>query len=98
MAEQDNYEDYFKLCNILLCYRFPKELITLKILIDIDGKIGCGLLSQEIIKYLYNNKVTHNLLVENKKDLNELIKINLGKYPAYRRIKNYLQFFSMSIS
>ena len=51
-------------------YKYSKELMFYKILIVIDKKIGCKLLSQRIFNYIKEEKITHNLSTQIKREMN----------------------------
>ncbi len=59
--------------NFTLKYNYPKELMSLKILMDLDKRSGCNVISQEISDYINKMNVTHNLTTQNIQDLNDLI-------------------------
>ena len=78
-------------------YKYSKELLFLKILIDIDKRIGVEILSQEIFDFIEKGKVTHNLTMQNKKDLNDLIDKTVNSNQVHRFVP-LLPFFNSIIA
>jgi hypothetical protein len=54
--------------------------------------------SQEISDYIHKMNVKHNLSIQNKQYLNNLITRIVNTHPQYDRIKCYLPHFNISIS
>lgn len=96
----ENFIEYHIDTSILFMirYKYSKELILLKILIDIDKKIGQSFLSSQIFNYIKYEKVTHNLTMQNKIDLKNIIEMAIDTKSQYSLLDCYMPLFEAGLT